>query len=458
MTTRVLSRGVDGDVIVATAATIALGLGLAVAAGAAFGGSVMPVLLGGALAAVGLVTLIAAGWLDGLAIAVLAIPLPALVSSDELRVAAAAPLTAVVIFAWLVSARSSKSTPHVRAVRYATVALLAAFALSIAAGSSMLTSVRELINVIVLFAFFLLAIEHARVPRSADTALTIVIASAAVCGVLAVLEMVAILPAQFPRWGTPFFRAALGFGQPNGLGLFFAVTLPMCVHAFRSHRGAARAAAAFALVATAAGLFATFSRGAWLAVIAGSLALAFVRDTRMLWRFLLGVIVFGVLLDVVTGGMIRDTAQRTLTDWVIEQRAALMLAGVMMFLAHPILGVGAGGFAVELGSYGAQIPTLWDYLPTPHNAYVQMAAETGAIGLTAFIVFLTVVFVQLVRRAREAASSAASANELSLRRCLLWSFATACCAGMVVWPYAHGTGQAVLLLAAIGLSRTSEVT
>jgi len=441
------------DVWLAGGSTFAAGAGLAVAAFAASVGSMALAAVCGGIAASGLVLLVAAGWIDGLIVVALAIPLPALVSTADLRVAAAAPLTAAVVLGWLMGNRPLGPAIRLRHVQILTLCLLASFALSAAFASSFITSIRELVNMLALFVFFLLALGLARAAGAAERVTTAVIALAAICGALGVLEMLGVLPGQFPRWGTPFNRAALGFGQPNGLGLFLAVSVPLAVHALRSNRGAARALAACALLATAAGLFATFSRGAWLAVLGGATALVLVRDTRTLIRFLMGVIVFGILIDAVSGGMLRDTAQRTLTDWVLEQRAALMVAGVLMFAAHPVAGVGPGGFAVELDSYGAQVPELWDYLATPHNAYVQMAAEGGLIGLAVFIAFLGVCFVVLVRRANEAVRAGESARELSLRRSLLWSFATACCAGMVVWPFAHGTGQAVLLLLALGLAR-----
>jgi len=42
------------------------------------------------------------------------------------------------------------------------------------------------------------------------------------------------------------------------------------VHRLRTSRGVARIAAAFALLSAAAGLIATFSRGSWLALLAGT--------------------------------------------------------------------------------------------------------------------------------------------------------------------------------------------
>lgn len=461
-TVRVVSSAADArpDTWLAAGAVLALGGGFTAALAAAAAGSMMAAAAAGAVAGTGLVVLIAGGWVDGLLVAALGIPLPALVSTDELRIAAAAPVTAAVLAGWLLAVRPRVADPaaRFRAVRDVTLLLLATFALATVFASSWSTSVRELINMTVLLVFFLCALDRLRDRAAADRLITALVALAAVCGGLAVLEMTGVLPGAFPRWGTPFNRAALGFGQPNALGLFLALTAPLAVHAIGTRRGAARVAATGALIVIVAGVFATFSRGSWIALLAGALAMPLAGDRRLVMRVLIGALVFGVLLDLVSGGMIRDTAQRTLTDWVVEQRAALTLVGLLMWLAHPVVGVGPGGFAVELGTFGAQVPILWDYLPTPHNAYVQMGAEAGVIGLAAYVVFLVVCFRRLVWNANEAARTGASADEISLRRCLLWSFATLCISGLVVWPFSHGTGQAALLLLAAGLAREDQAS
>ena len=452
---RTVTAGARPDIWMAGGAALGIGLGCAIAFAAAAAGSIPIAAAAGAAAAACLTILIAGGWIDGLLIAALAVPLPALMSNDEIRIAAAAPVTVIVLAGWLMSLRPTDHAAAMRhtSVRRAVLGLLGAFAIATVFASSLTTSLRELVNIATLLVFFLLALERASEPGAGDRLMTVVVAIAALCGVLAVLEMTGVLPGAFPRWGTPFNRAALGFGQPNALGLFFALTTPVAVHATGTRRGAARTVAAFALLAIVAGLFATFSRGSWLALLAGAFALPLAGDRRLLIRVLLGAVILGVLLDVGSGGMLRDTAQRTLTDWVVEQRAALTLAGLLMFAAHPVVGVGPGGFAVELDTFGARIPVLWDYLPTPHNAYVQMGAEAGVIGLIAYVTFLVVCFRHLIRGAKAAVLHGGSPEDISLRRCLVWSFATLCAAGLVVWPFSHGTGQAALLLLAAGIAR-----
>jgi O-antigen ligase len=143
--------------------------------------------------------------------------------------------------------------------------------------------------------------------------------------------------------------------------------------------------------------------------------------------------------------MLTDTVTRTLSDWVIEQRFSLMYAGLLMFLAYPWFGVGPGGYAEMLDQFGAQVPSLWDYLPTPHNAFVQMAAEAGSIGLLAFVLFWVVLLRSAVRLAR----SSGPAADVELQRAIVWAMAITVCACMVMWPFSHGTGQAIMLVVAL---------
>ena len=195
---------------------------------------------------------------------------------------------------------------------------------------------------------------------------------------------------------------------------------------------------------TALGLLATFSRGSWAAVIAGAAALVLAREWRAALRIAGLALVFVLTLDLISGGMVQDTMTRTIGDWVVEQRADLTLAGILMFLDHPLLGVGPGGFELELDHYGILVPSLFDFQPTPHNAYVQWAAETGAAGL---LLYLGLLGGFLRRSAR--AIRVGGAAEASLQRALLWSLGVLVIAGLFVWPYSHGTGQAVILILAL---------
>jgi O-antigen ligase len=446
-----VSRVGPSDRVMATGASIFFGCGLILTAFGAASDSLPLIAAGAAALVLGIFPALQAQWVNPLIFLVLSLPLPAVFGNADVRIAATAPVTALVMVAYLCDTRPKRVIRFVDAgyteALSAGVALLAIFTLTGATAINRGSAIRELFNLAIIFALFpigrnLLSADDRSIPRL----IRVVALLCGLCGFLAVLESLAILPAQFPRWGTNYYRAALGLGQPNGLGLFFALFLPFCAAAaWIEQRRTERTLLIVALIATIAGLFATFSRGAWISVIFGSLMLIFAGEWRRVLRILGSVVLAGIIIDLVTGGAIRDTAQRTLTDWVVEQRFSLMLAGVAMFAAHPLTGVGPGGFASELDTFGAQITALWDYLPTPHNAYIQMAAETGILGLLTYAVMLVVIGRSLVERTRQ------SRDPISIAS--LWAFGVLCCSGLFIWPFAHGTGQVAMLALAIGFSR-----
>src|SRR5690606_7999784 len=122
------------------------------------------------------------------------------------------------------------------------------------------------------------------------------------------------------------------------------------------------------------GLLFTFSRASWLAALLAPAALALVGEARAALRaWLIGALGIA-LIDLVSGGALSGRAISLIGDYVVEQRAALMFAGLLMFLDHPWVGIGLGGFVTALQDYGPRIDALWDYVGSAHNGYVEVAA------------------------------------------------------------------------------------
>ncbi len=78
-------------------------------------------------------------------------------------------------------------------------------------------------------------------------------------------------------------------------------------------------------------------------------------------------------------------------DYSTAERLAHWIAGLHMVLDHPILGVGIGNYADAYPQYFITI--FVDPLGHAHNYYINIAAETGFIGLTAYVLFLFAMFV-----------------------------------------------------------------
>jgi O-antigen ligase len=411
--------------------------------------------IGGAtLLTIGMIALLAAGWIDSVALLIAVLPLPALYSSELVRVAPAMLLTPVVLLAWFIARGADRRPMIVAQLPWrAVTALFAALCLAGAFATSRGPALRELANWVLFIG--LLALFAAELQT--DSQRTHRVARklgllGAICGAAALLQSVGILPASFTPPGSGFYRATLGFGWPNEAGMFMALLVPFAVYASAiAESRAARLQANFGLGLTILGLAATFSRGSWLATLTGSLFLLFARQKRFVLRIWLTALAAAFVINVLSGGAITERILGTIGDWVVEQRAALTLAGVLMFIANPIVGVGPGGFASSLEDYGPGISWLWDYLPTAQNGYVQMAAEAGVIGLVALLVFYGASLRQPLLRLRSEAGLAP--NEAALQRSLLWALAIVCMLGMVEWTFAHGIAQLLLLIVAMSFTK-----
>ena len=78
-------------------------------------------------------------------------------------------------------------------------------------------------------------------------------------------------------------------------------------------------------------------------------------------------------------------------DYSTAERLAHWIAGLHMFLDHPVLGVGIGNYA---NAYPRYFITIFvDSLGHAHNYYINIAAETGSIGLIVYLLFLLAIFV-----------------------------------------------------------------
>jgi O-antigen ligase len=66
-------------------------------------------------------------------------------------------------------------------------------------------------------------------------------------------------------------------------------------------------------------------------------------------------------------------------------------AGLAMWLDHPIAGIGIGRFRNYLLAYWQSYRPIIAW--TPHNTYVQVLSETGAIGFILFVTLLSTVFI-----------------------------------------------------------------
>jgi len=198
-------------------------------------------------------------------------------------------------------------------------------------------------------------------------------------------------------------RIAGPLGDPNFYAQILVPLVPLALYRLWDERPARlRLLAALALAAITAALAFTYSRGGALA--AGLvLALAAV-DKRIKLRHILPCAALAALLLLWVpsefGGRL-GTLRRLLpeedeeavtvsAESSFEQRKLLMQTAWEMFDAHPWLGVGAGNYSEHFDEYAAHVgsatPSYENFGERryPHNLFLEVAAETGILGLLTF--------------------------------------------------------------------------
>ena len=181
------------------------------------------------------------------------------------------------------------------------------------------------------------------------------------------------------------------FNDPNDLGLFLVMTLPMAFFLF----GQARWLGSRALLAAGVGavfiaIYLTGSRGTLLATLA-VLGVYFARRYGWTVAAGLGLLALPVLLVLLPARFTDlDPGESS-----AHGRVEAWYAGMQMFQSNPLTGVGWGRFT--------------EFNPlTAHNSIVLVLAETGVLGLTTWFAFFGGVVWLLVRMERHQRAVVAS--------------------------------------------------
>jgi putative inorganic carbon (HCO3(-)) transporter len=219
-------------------------------------------------------------------------------------------------------------------------------------------------------------------------------------------------PEGFVLFGR-FMRAYGTFEQPNPYAGYLGLTLPIALGVVMAGvltmTGRARiwwliwAGGCGALMLAA--LIMSWSRGAWLgfaAAVAVMILALVVRKGRGAVLLVVAVLlVFYLLLamgvmrvppvvaerfsDLLPYAGISDVRGAEVTDanFAVLERMAHWQSALAMWTDHPWLGVGIGNYEPAYGSYA--LPQWTEPLGHAHNYYLNIAAESGLLGLVAYL-------------------------------------------------------------------------
>lgn len=184
-------------------------------------------------------------------------------------------------------------------------------------------------------------------------------------------------------------RVTASFENPNDLGSYLITVIPLSLLLIFTGLGKKIKAVLISifLIAISALMF-TFSKGAWLAFLIALLFFGLNTKKRYVVYAFLGILAIGLILPIFFNFSAADLVGRLSSfssDAGAIDRKYLWQAAIRMFMAKPVLGVGLGTFMENYPIFWVRPTTEIAYT---HNCYLQTLAETGIIGLGAFLLFL----------------------------------------------------------------------
>ncbi|QDR80085.1 2A73: putative bicarbonate transporter, IctB family [Sporomusa termitida] len=189
---------------------------------------------------------------------------------------------------------------------------------------------------------------------------------------------------QFPELKVRIFST---LQNPNLLAGFLVVVMSLAVGIGLHTENIQEKVFLFAFVAVLGTcLVLTYSRGAWLSIVAVTALCGRLYNRKVLWIFL---VIPAIALFCHDGVMERLLSIFNPTDTSSTLRLALWESTVAMILDKPFLGIGWGSYWLVYPDYDFFLNNPAATIVHAHNMYLHIAAEIGIPGL---IVFLAIIY------------------------------------------------------------------
>ncbi|MEA4907921.1 MAG: O-antigen ligase family protein [Anaerolineaceae bacterium] len=200
------------------------------------------------------------------------------------------------------------------------------------------------------------------------------------------------------------FRITGPFGSPNSYAQVMVVLVPLALDRLFAERSILLKGVAFwAFVATSLTVVYTFSRGGFIALAVVTILVIFWRRPPLPAFLLLAAVGMGLFffaappeyLDRVgtLSGLVSSDDVSSQSDVSFRGRANEYTVALMMFRDNPIIGVGLDNYPEKYLEYSRLVGLDARYEQrSPHDLYLEIAAEQGLLGLLVFGTLLYVMF------------------------------------------------------------------
>jgi len=203
-------------------------------------------------------------------------------------------------------------------------------------------------------------------------------------------------------------RAHSFFNQANSFACYLAILLPVCLFvAGRTRTKHTKVLSALLLLTVALAIMLTLSRASWLLAAASVVAIWLLsRKKREAAhaskpaRLALATLLAAALLLAMFAAISKPDIDFLVSRHSALQRLKLFQTGLQMARQKPLLGFGPGNYHAGAAAFkvGPQVQRI--KRAHLHNLYLQVAVESGVLGLAAFLFFVVHTLRTLARGLR----------------------------------------------------------
>lgn len=200
---------------------------------------------------------------------------------------------------------------------------------------------------------------------------------------------------------TDLFSEELGrltstFENPNVYGTFLLIAIPITLMAAIFGKGwKVKAFFVITTILATINMFLTYSRGCYVALLISVLILLFCKGRGWLWA---GLGTFALSpLYLPDSVMQRIMSIGNLSDTSVSYRINIWKGALAMFEKYWWMGVGIGD-AAFVSIYQSEALTAVEDAPHAHNLFLQIACESGILGLIILLVFFVWIFRSALSR------------------------------------------------------------
>ena len=228
--------------------------------------------------------------------------------------------------------------------------------------------------------------------------------------VISIFEKLNLYSVIVPHWiGDPSINAAIGSGRSGGAILQpefngFALGLISCIILGEIYFRKSRIPTIkySILLLCILGIYFTFTRAAWLAILVASFYFLFLSASANInkqFRFL-ACLAFAIILFIILFVFPSQLAKERASDTgTIDYRFNLWAAGLKMASHKPLLGYGISQFQVGAPDYQTSLGLVPEvFIPKTgtgaHNVFINILVEQGIFGLIIYLLIIRQVFLQ----------------------------------------------------------------